>query len=74
MFDTALTWARKLLIPAAAGLWLIGVGLAAALLSWWLAVVLVIMGIVSIVRGGVLAGIVLVIVGLLVGPGGVSLF
>lgn len=35
--------------------------------------VLVIMGIVSVVRGGVLAGIVLVIVGLLVGPGGVSL-
>ncbi|WP_312878364.1 transglutaminase-like domain-containing protein [Lentzea indica] len=39
-------WARKLLIPAAAGLWLIGVGLAAALLSWWLAVVLVIAGLV----------------------------
>ena len=46
----------------------------AATLLWILAVVLVIMGIVSIVRGGVLAGIVLVIVGLLVGPGGVSLF
>jgi transglutaminase-like putative cysteine protease len=40
------SWARKLLIPAAAVLWLIGVGLAAALLSWWLAVVLVIAGIV----------------------------
>ena len=38
------SWARKLLIPAAAGLWLIGVGLAAALLSWWLAVLLVIVG------------------------------
>ncbi|GGU37055.1 transglutaminaseTgpA domain-containing protein [Lentzea flava] len=37
-------WARKLLIPAAAGLWLIGVGLAAALLSWWLAIVLVLAG------------------------------
>ena len=46
----------------------------AATLLWILAVVLVIMGIVSIVRGGVLAGIVLIIVGLLVGPGGVSLF
>jgi hypothetical protein len=46
----------------------------AATLLWILAVVLVIMGIVSIVRGGVLAGIVLVIVGLLIGPGGVSLF
>jgi transglutaminase-like putative cysteine protease len=38
------TWARKLLIPAAAGLWLIGVGLAAALISWWLAVFLVAVG------------------------------
>jgi hypothetical protein len=46
----------------------------AATLLWILAVVLVIMGIVSIVRGGVLAGIVMVVVGLLVGPGGVSLF
>ncbi|MGW4209848.1 transglutaminase TgpA family protein [Lentzea sp. NPDC004789] len=40
------TWARKLLIPAAAGLWLIGVGLAAALISWWLAVFLVAVGLV----------------------------
>jgi hypothetical protein len=46
----------------------------AATLLWILAVVLVIMGIVSIVRGGVLTGIVLIIVGLLVGPGGVSIF
>jgi hypothetical protein len=46
----------------------------AATLLWILAVVLVIMGIVSIVRGGVLAGVVLIIVGLLVGPGGVSIF
>jgi hypothetical protein len=46
----------------------------AATLLWILAVVLVIAGIVSIVRGGVLAGIVLIIVGLLVGPGGVSIF
>ncbi|GAB2863068.1 transglutaminase TgpA family protein [Lentzea nigeriaca] len=37
-------WARKLLIPSAAGLWLIGVGLAAALLSWLLAIVLVAAG------------------------------
>ncbi|HUQ55359.1 DUF3488 and transglutaminase-like domain-containing protein [Lentzea sp.] len=47
-------WARKLLIPAAAGLWLIGVGLAAALLSWWLAVPLVVLGLVLtplLVRG-----------------------
>lgn len=43
-------------------------------LLWLLAVVLVIWGIVNLVRGAVLFGIVLIIVGLLVGPGGVSLF
>jgi hypothetical protein len=43
-------------------------------LLWLLAVVLVIAGIVYLVRGAILYGIVLVIVGLLVGPGGVSLF
>jgi hypothetical protein len=46
----------------------------AATLLWVLAVVLVIAGIVTLIRGGVLAGIALIIVGLLVGPGGVSLF
>jgi len=46
----------------------------AATLLWLLAVILVIAGIVSIIRGGVLAGIVLIIVGLLIGPGGVSIF
>lgn len=40
------TWARKLLVPAAGGLWLLGAGLAAALISWWLAVVLVLAGLV----------------------------
>lgn len=45
-----------------------------ALLLWLLAVVLVVWGIVSLVRGQVLMGIALIIVGLLVGPGGVSLF
>jgi hypothetical protein len=43
-------------------------------LLWILAVVLVIGGIVSIIRGQLLWGIVLIVVGLLVGPGGVSLF
>ncbi len=38
------SWARKLLIPAAAALWLVGVGLAAAVISWWLAVLLVVVG------------------------------
>jgi hypothetical protein len=43
-------------------------------LLWILAVVLVIAGIFAIVRGQMLWGIVLIIVGLLVGPGGVSIF
>jgi TM2 domain-containing membrane protein YozV len=41
---------------------------------WIIAAVLVIAGIVSIIRGGVIWGIVLIVAGLLVGPGGVSLF
>ncbi|HEX2031708.1 MAG TPA: GPGG-motif small membrane protein [Actinomycetota bacterium] len=41
---------------------------------WIIAAVLVIAGIVSIIRGGVVAGIVLIVLGLLVGPGGVSIF
>lgn len=43
-------------------------------LLWLLAVILVVWGIVSLVRGELLLGIVLIIVGLLVGPGGVSIF
>lgn len=43
-------------------------------LLWILAVILVIAGIFSIFRGQMLWGIVLIIVGLLVGPGGVSVF
>ena len=45
-----------------------------ATLLWIIAVALVIWGIVTLVRGGVLMGIVLIVVGLLVGPGGVSVF
>jgi hypothetical protein len=41
---------------------------------WIIAAVLVIAGIVTIVRGALMWGIVLIIVGLLVGPGGVSIF
>lgn len=44
------------------------------LILWILAVILVVSGIVALIRGQVLWGIVLVIVGLLVGPGGVSIF
>lgn len=43
-------------------------------LLWILAVVLVIAGIFAILRKQVLWGVVLIIVGLLVGPGGVSIF
>lgn len=45
-----------------------------ALILWILAVILVVAGIVSLVRGQMLWGIVLIIVGLLVGPGGVSIW
>jgi hypothetical protein len=43
-------------------------------LLWIIAVVLVIAGIVALFRREVLWGVVLIIVGLLVGPGGVSIF
>lgn len=45
-----------------------------AFLLWILAVILVVAGIVALVRRQVLWGVVLIIVGLLVGPGGVSIF
>jgi len=41
---------------------------------WLVAVILVVTGIVRAVRGDLLIGILLVVVGLLVGPGGVSIF
>lgn len=41
---------------------------------WIVAVILVIAGIVAIFRGQLVWGIVLIVVGLLVGPGGVSIF
>ncbi|ABL83122.1 MULTISPECIES: GPGG-motif small membrane protein [unclassified Nocardioides] len=45
-----------------------------AFLLWILAVILVIAGIFQLFKGQLLWGIVLIIVGLLVGPGGVSIF
>ena len=45
-----------------------------ATLLWILAVVLVVAGILALFRRQVLWGVVLIIVGLLVGPGGVSIF
>ncbi len=41
---------------------------------WILAVILVVSGIVTLFRGSVMWGVILIIVGLLVGPGGVSIF
>ncbi len=41
---------------------------------WLIAVALVVYGIVSVIRGQIAAGVVLIIVGLLVGPGGASIF
>jgi hypothetical protein len=41
---------------------------------WIIAAVLVIAGIVTLFRGAILGGILLIVIGLLVGPGGVSLF
>ncbi|MCW3841985.1 MULTISPECIES: GPGG-motif small membrane protein [Micromonospora] len=45
-----------------------------SLLLWILAVVLVVAGILALFRRQILWGIVLIIIGLLVGPGGVSIF
>ncbi len=44
------------------------------LILWILAVILVVSGLLAIFRKEILWGIVLIVVGLLVGPGGVSLF
>ncbi|MGZ4581356.1 MAG: GPGG-motif small membrane protein, partial [Nocardioidaceae bacterium] len=41
---------------------------------WLIAVILVISGIVTIIRGGLLLGIVLIVVGRRVGPGGGRIF
>jgi hypothetical protein len=44
------------------------------LLLWILAVLIGIWGVVTLTRGQVLVGIVLIVVAFLVGPGGVSVF
>lgn len=41
---------------------------------WLIAVVLVLYGIFRAIRGDILMGVVFIVVGLLVGPGGVSIF
>ena len=45
-----------------------------ALILWIIAVILVVSGIFALFRKEMLWGIVLIVVGLLVGPGGVSIF
>lgn len=45
-----------------------------AFVLWLIAVVLVVSGILALVRKQIPYGIVLIVVGLLVGPGGVSVF
>jgi len=45
-----------------------------ATVLWVIAVILVIVGIVQLLQGQVIFGIVLIILGCLVGPGGVSIF
>ena len=47
---------------------------ATATLLWVLAAILVIAGIIALFRGSVLVGVVLIIIGCLVGPGGASVF
>lgn len=44
------------------------------MLLWILAVLIGIWGVVTLIRGQVLLGIILIIVAFLVGPGGVSVF
>ncbi len=51
-----------------------GCGAGVSTILWIVAVILVIWGIVTIVRGGLVAGIVLIVVGLIIGPGGFSIF
>jgi hypothetical protein len=43
-------------------------------LLWLIAVILVVAGIVSLLRGAAMYGVLLIVIGLLVGPGGVSVF
>jgi hypothetical protein len=45
-----------------------------AFILWILAVVLVVSGIVAVIRRQYLWGIVLIVIGLIIGPGGISIF
>lgn len=43
-------------------------------LLWILAVILVVYGVITLINGSIIFGIILIIVGLAVGPGGYSIF
>lgn len=43
-------------------------------LLWLASVLLIVVGIVSLIQGSILVGVLAIVVGLLVGPGGVSIF
>jgi hypothetical protein len=45
-----------------------------ATVLWVIAAILVIIGVVQLLQGQIIFGILLIVVGLLVGPGGVSIF
>jgi len=45
-----------------------------ATVLWVIAAILVIAGIITLISGSVIFGIILIVIGLLVGPGGVSIF
>lgn len=45
-----------------------------ATILWLVAAVLVVVGVIVLFTGNILFGVLLIIVGLLVGPGGVSIF
>lgn len=45
-----------------------------ATILWVIAVILVVVGVVQLLQGQLIFGIVLIILGALVGPGGVSIF
>ena len=45
-----------------------------ATILWVIAVILVVVGIIQLITGDIIFGIVLIVLGALVGPGGVSIF
>lgn len=45
-----------------------------ATILWVIAAILVVVGVIQLIQGQIIFGIVLIVLGLLVGPGGVSIF